>query len=777
MKKAILFMLAALSGVFSCAAESGRIPATAFSIEEGFYLDKGKWLAVNPDKNKSGSASVVFPYRDGVYDVALEMVGENDGQSTYEVLVEKQNLGTLTCPISAETFEEGPAFSKGWKKVQIYDGDIVRVRGTIASADGREWSRARWAALRFTPVDGGEPLVTVADQDVNVKAVLPPLFGKRAPDGNGAVEISGELKKWHKVTLTLDGPFANELDNEPNPFVDRQMDVTFVHESGAPSYVVPGYFAADGNAGETSADCGTKWRAHLSPDKTGKWTYSISFKGTEYDGTTGSFSVGPTDKSGRDFRGKGRLQVNGTRYLRFADSGEYFLKAGADAPETLLGYVDFDNTIANKKNVPLKTFSAHSGDWNPGDPSWKGGKGKGLIGAINYLSGKGANAFSFLTYNAGGDGDNVWPHVSRADKTHFDCSKLDQWGVIFDHGTAKGMYLHFKLQETENDDLRGKNEQGKANALDDGLFGVERKVYLREMIARYGHNLALNWNLGEENTQTQDELDPQIAYIRKTDPYGHNLVLHTYPNQQNEVYGWFLGRADALTGVSIQNSDVAKTHEDTLKWVTRSEASEHPWIVAFDEAGNAATGSPPDPDWPGMAKAAEQINSGKKKMKLPTIDDVRAEVLWGNLMAGGAGVEYYFGYRLPENDLLAENWRSRDKTWDYSRIALNFFSGNNLPLVEMQNANALVDNPKNGNERYCFAQAGNLYLVYLRDASNAPLDLSGAAGTFSIEWFNPRVGGALQSGSVKTVKGGSKVDLGAPPSDPKSDWAVLVRKK
>jgi hypothetical protein len=40
---------------------------------------------------------------------------------------------------------------------------------------------------------------------------------------------------------------------------------------------VPGYFAADGNAGESSAESGTKWRAHLAPDKAGKWTYAVSF--------------------------------------------------------------------------------------------------------------------------------------------------------------------------------------------------------------------------------------------------------------------------------------------------------------------------------------------------------------------------------------------------------------------------------------------------------------------------------------------------------------------
>ena len=36
-------------------------------------------------------------------------------------------------------------------------------------------------------------------------------------------------------------------------------------------------------------------------------------------------------------------------------------------------------------------------------------------------------------------------------------------------------------------------------------LGPERKLYCRELIARFGHNLALNWNLGEENTQSTEE--------------------------------------------------------------------------------------------------------------------------------------------------------------------------------------------------------------------------------------------------------------------------------
>ena len=146
----------------------------------------------------------------------------------------------------------------------------------------------------------------------------------------GDFEISGELKQWHNVILTMTGPFASETDTDPNPFMDYRMDVTFTHESGVPSYTVPGYFAADGHAAETSAESGDRWRAHLSPDKAGNWDYKVSFllKGetTDWDGMTGSFQVGASDKAAPDLRAKGRLQYVGERYLKFASSGEYFLR-------------------------------------------------------------------------------------------------------------------------------------------------------------------------------------------------------------------------------------------------------------------------------------------------------------------------------------------------------------------------------------------------------------------------------------------------------------------
>lgn len=609
--------------------------------------------------------------------------------------------------------------------------------------------------------------------------------------------ISGELKQWHKITLTLDGPQATESDTAPNPFTDYRMEVAFTHESGTPSHRVPGYFAADGNAAETSAASGNKWRAHVSPDKAGRWDYKVSFimgKNAAVDatvksaavagcdGASGSFIIAPTDKAGRDFRGKGRLQYVGQHYLQFAGSKEYFLKAGADAPENLLAYADFDGTRSLKvpgtarrgeaDTAGLKTWSAHERDWKASDPTWKGGKGKGLIGALNYLAGKGCNAFSFLPYNVGGDGNDVWPFTAPDAKLHYDCSKLDQWGLVFDHATKLGLYLHFKLQETEMDDHRLGHDAkpgGVPSSLDGGALGLERKLYCRELIARFGHALALNWNLGEENTQSAEEQRAMAQFLHNTDPYDHHIVVHTFPDWQDRVYPELLGNKSALTGASLQNS-WSQAHQRTLKWVTASAQAGKPWVVANDEQNPADMGAPPDPGYEGHS--GEGLQGGKPY----TMHDVRKLCLWGTLMAGGAGVEYYFGYKLPQNDLACQDWRSRDQSWEYGRIALDFFRENNIPFWEMTNADALVGNAKNDNSKFCLAQAGAVYLVYLPTGGTTDLDLTGARGRFSVQWFDPRHGGKLKDGGVTMVQGGGKVSLGQPPAEPAEDWLVVIKR-
>jgi Domain of unknown function (DUF5060) len=506
-----------------------------------------------------------------------------------------------------------------------------------------------------------------------------------------AAEVSGELRTWHKITLTFEGPQTSEMAT-PNPFTDYRLTVIF--SKGNKQYVVPGYYAADSSAAQTSADSGNKWRVHFAPSEAGRWDYRVSFRADRHiiasddsqagtsaghmDAEAGSLLVKPTDKRGRDNRAKGLLQYVGKRYLRFAGTGEYFLKAGADAPENFLAYRDFDGDFKTDghKDDFVKDWGPHIRDWRSGDPTWRNGKGKGMIGAINYLASKGMNVFSFLPMNITGDDQNVFPYTSYDERLRMDVSRLDQWEIVFEHADRLGMYLHFKTMETENELL-----------LDNGDLGLQRKLYYRELIARFGHHLALNWNLGEEiNDATTAQKAAWANYFWTHDPYQHHIVIHN----MNDPHYDLLGDASALTGFSLQTSkpDFSQVHKRTLDYINRSVAAGKPWVVACDEPGDAT-----------HALITDEED--------PTHDNARKNALWGVFMAGGAGIEWYFGYEHPHSDLTCQDYRTRDRMWDQSRYALEFFRRHQIPFWEMANDDDLTRNA----DDYCFVKPGEMYLI------------------------------------------------------------------
>ena len=199
-----------------------------------------------------------------------------------------------------------------------------------------------------------------------------------------------------------------------------------------------------------------------------------------------------------------------------------------------------------------------------------------------------------------------------------------------------------------------------------------------------------------------------------------------------------------------------------------SAAAKRPWVVANDEQNPADLGVPPDPGYAGSTGNAET------KDGTYNLHDIRKYTLWGNLMAGGAGVEYYFGYKFPQNDLACEDFRSRDKSWDYGRIALDFFRKNKIPFEEMENANGLVGNTKSDNSAWCLAKEKELYLVYLPKGGRAALRIPDD-GPYTVRLFNPRSGGDLQPLSSQAQA--RQLMLQAPQEGAAEDWLFVVRKE
>ncbi|MGL6075912.1 MAG: putative collagen-binding domain-containing protein [Fimbriiglobus sp.] len=324
-------------------------------------------------------------------------------------------------------------------------------------------------------------------------------------------------------------------------------------------------------------------------------------------------------------------------------------------------------------------------------------------------------------------------------------------------------------------DRLGMERKAKAvpESLDGGKLGRERKLYLRELIARFGYLHALNWNLGEENTQSTEEVRDMAAFIAKTDPFPHPIVLHTFPPEQDAVYTPLLGKGSSLHGVSLQNSWSA-AHQRTLKWIRESDKTGRAWVVCNDEQNPADLGVPPDEGYMGFdGKAVPK--KGEDRAGVPyTRHDIRKHTLWGTLTAGGAGVEYYFGYRLAQNDLVCEDFRSREKTWQSGKHALGFFRDHRIPVAEMTNADELVGNPKNTNGTTCLAKPGEIYVISRTKPGEVKLDLFKQTGEFTVAWFDPRNGGKLAPGSVAKVPSGGIVNLGTPPNSADEDWVILV---
>jgi len=311
-----------------------------------------------------------------------------------------------------------------------------------------------------------------------------------------------------------------------------------------------------------------------------------------------------------------------------------------------------------------------------------------------------------------------------------------------------GMMQHFVLQETENECL-----------LDMGYTDVQRKIYLRELIARFGHHLAVTWNMGEENGptnwspigQTHEQKVAMANYLKETNPYPNIVVVHTHSNDshQEEYLEPFLG-FENFDGPSMQIGNPMKVHQRMKKWVRESEEAGNRWLVNLDEIG---------PHWKGVMPDSHDLEH----------DTVRHHCLWGALMAGGTGVEWYFGYRYPHNDLGLEDFRSRHNWWKQSTLATDFFS--QLPVETMKNTDELI-NVEGG---YCFSNPGEIYVVYLPSGQvNCNLKIE-SEKSFTVKWFNPRKGGKLQDGSITEVKGAGNLKLGNPPRDSEQDWVVVIR--
>ncbi len=587
------------------------------------------------------------------------------------------------------------------------------------------------------------------------------LFSSNCADAAEAQPSSPRV--WSPIMIDFEGPSAKQTDDDPNPFLDYRLQVRFTGPEGR-EFDVPGYFAGDGAGGGS----GNVWRVHFSADRPGTWKYVASFRsGKEiavdldadhgepaaFDGASGVIEVAPRDPQAPGFFKWGRLEFVGGHYLKFAD-GPYWIRGGTDSPENLLAYAGFDNTLPNH------TFQAHEKNWRPGDPDWGEGRGKGIIGAINYLAAHHVNSIYFLMMNVGGDGKDVWPWVKRPkrkgdpsnDNLHYDIGQLRQWDMVFDHAQRMGVFLHIVLNEAEKQNKR---------ELDDGELGVERKLYYRELVARFAHYPALQWNLCEEYNLQFDFGAERVRafadYIAALDPYQHPITVHSAGNPIKALQFTFGDPRFSMTSIQLGHRRIDEVTEEFRK---ATQQAGRPLPVSLDEF-------------------TVDVGTNAGHIPVDVADRHRREKLWPTLLSGGM-IEFILEGFLKVDRFDTEE---REALWDYTWYARKFLE-ENTPFWEMEPADSLVTNAatieigvgrgkREALGAQVFAKPGAVYAIYLpRADGTGELDLSEAAGEFEQRWYNPRTGEF--DGEPQVIEGGKSVKLGAPPREAGEDWAILI---
>ncbi|HEX9792531.1 MAG TPA: DUF5060 domain-containing protein [Planctomycetota bacterium] len=553
---------------------------------------------------------------------------------------------------------------------------------------------------------------------------------------------------WQPIELDFRGVPAEASDDAPNPFLDFRLEVEFHGPSGQ-TYRVPGFFDGDGAGGSA----GSVWRARFTPDEAGSWHWLVSYRGgprvaiskdplagapfPPLNGKEGSLIVEARDSAAPGFWSLGRLEHVAGHYFRTAAGGPW-IKTGTNSPENFLAFDGFDDMISG---LTVHHYWGHRSDWRPGDPDWGSTAGRGIIGAINYLADAGANSIFMLLMNVGGDTRDVWPWIGPIDRngspnndnTHFHLGRMRQWNIVFEHAQRRGILLHFALNEAES---RNKRE------LDDALLGVERKLYYREMVARFAHHNAVQWNICEEY-DIKLPLPPLrvkrfAGWLQDLDPYRHPITVHQF---QDPVVSWapFVGDPRFSTTAFQFPTDDATTQTLGSKvedWRRYTTALRRPIPIAIDEVRRTAGHN---------------------------FDRQRTQFYWPVILSGG-NLE-----QILSSLFQTEDFSPYRDSFRWAANARSFLE-KSFPFWEMEPADELVTGVPDAE---CFAKASASYAIYLPETGFAKLDLSAVTPgkLFRIDWFHARKG-TYQPGRIFRA-GPNPINLGAP-AFPR-DVAILVR--
>jgi len=260
-----------------------------------------------------------------------------------------------------------------------------------------------------------------------------------------------------------------------------------------------------------------------------------------------------------------------------------------------------------------------------------------------------------------------------------------------------------------------------------------------------------------KGTETQALVVPEVtriqeAYVRKVIDTVNDLdnVLFEIANESLFDFskGWHY---HMIRYVKEYERTKPKQHPVGMTGYTRSD-NQVMWNGPADWISPGGTGNTSED---GPFKSDPPAADGRKVLILDT------DHLWGS----GGGVAWVWksflrGYHPIWMDAYdgSSGWESLPPDADPVRRNL----GETRRFAERMNLAAMTPRNDLASSRYCLAQPGREYLVYLPSAGRVTVDLSQAPGAFAADWFHPATGAAKQG---ELVRGGGSRMLTSPFGD------------
>jgi len=136
------------------------------------------------------------------------------------------------------------------------------------------------------------------------------------------------------------------------------------------------------------------------------------------------------------------------------------------------------------------------------------------------------------------------------------------------------MMMHFVLTECENQSLF----EDLDSSAPIGGFAKSRKIYYRELVARFGHHMAITWNIGEENgwdqsgalgadatSNTTQQRKDFADWLLSLLYYDDHISIHNGPSSTDAIFAGILGYA-GYSGPAIQWNIWNNIHGKVLQW-------------------------------------------------------------------------------------------------------------------------------------------------------------------------------------------------------------------